>query len=134
MTLEISPEKVARIIVRAREFDAKTEPWDNKSSQEREDEIESVLESTPNDPIAAELKSYIDDLNDDEQAALVALMWIGRGTYEPEDLAEAMATARSERVNATSRYLMGVPLLADLLEEGLEKFGYPVSDIEDDVV
>ena len=43
-------------------------------------------------------------------------MWIGRGTYEAEDFSEAVTTARSERVNETSAYLLGVPLLADYLE------------------
>ena len=50
-------------------------------------------------------------------------MWVGRGTYEPDDLEEAMSTARSERVNATSAYLLGVPLLSDYLSDGLEKLG-----------
>ena len=48
----------------------------------------------------------------------MALAWIGRGTFGPEDLDEAVETARNERVNATSRYLIGMPLLADYLEEG----------------
>ena len=131
--LQIATEKVARIIVRAREFDAKTEPWDETTDSDSQD-IDNILASTPNDPIAAELKSYIDDLNIDEQVSLVALMWIGRGTYDAADLGEALDTARSERVNATSDYVLGVPLLADYLEEGLEKLGYPVADIEDDVM
>lgn len=132
--LDISPEKVARIIIRAREFDAKTAPWDDNTAMVREDESDSILEDTGSDSVSSKLKSYIDDLNVDEQIALVALMWIGRGTYEPDDLAEAVSTARSERVNETSSYLMGVPLLADYLEAGLDKLGYEVTDIEDDVM
>ncbi len=128
--LEMSPEKVARIIIRAREFDAKVAPWDEADD---EDGIEAVLENTADDPIAAELKSYIDDLNVDEQIELVALMWVGRGTYETDEFADAKSTARAERVNETSAYLMGTPMLADHLEAGLEKFGYAVADLEDDV-
>lgn len=127
---DLSPEKVARIIIRAREFDAQTAPWDEGAD---EDEIESILETSSNDPIAAELKSYIDDLNDDEQTELVALMWVGRGTYEVEEFEDAKSTARTERVNKTSTYLMGTPMLSDHLEAGLEKFGYDVSDLEDSV-
>jgi hypothetical protein len=132
--LQISTEKVARIIVRAREFDAKVAPWDDSGQDERQDEVESILEDTPDDPIASELRSYIDDLNEDEQLSLVALMWIGRGTYEAEDFSEAITTARSERVNETSAYLLGVPLLADYLEEGLEKLGYPLVEIKEDIL
>ena len=132
--LEISPEKVARIIVRAREYEAKTAPWDDESQQERKNGIEYILEATSTDSTVDELRSYIDDLNDDEQVSLVALTWIGRGTYEPKDLEEAIRMAREERVNQTSAYLLGVPLLPDFLEEGLEKLGYTVSEIEDDVM
>lgn len=132
--IDISPEKVARIIVRAREYEAKTAPWDDDSRDERENEIDSILASVSNDPIAAELKSYIDDLNDDEKASLVALLWIGRGSFDVEDLDEALSTARAERINATSAYVMGVPLLPDYLEEALEKLGYSVSELEDDVM
>lgn len=130
--LQIAEDKVARIIVRAREFDAKVAPWDESPGEDREDDIASILETTSLDPVAAELKGYIDDLNDDEQASLVALMWIGRGTYGPDDIEEAIATARSERVNETSTYLLGVPLLADYLDEGLEKLGYTTGDVEDE--
>ena len=132
--LQIAPEKVAHVIVRAREFDAKVAPWDDSSSDEREDESNSILEQTTGDATADELKSFIDNLNVDEQVSLVVLMWIGRGTFAGGDLDEAMATARSERVNKTSAYLMGVPLLADYLETGLETLGYSVEDAETDII
>jgi hypothetical protein len=54
--LQIAPEKVAHVIVRAREFDAKVAPWDDHGSGEREDEVESILEDTPGDLIGRELK------------------------------------------------------------------------------
>lgn len=132
--LQIAPEQVGHVIVRAREFDAKVAPWDGSSSDEREDESDSILEQTTGDATADELKSFIDNLNVDEQVSLVALMWIGRGTFAGGDLDEAMATARSERVNKTSAYLMGVPLLADYLETGLETLGYSVEDAETDII
>jgi len=95
---------------------------------------EAILESGGNDPTRAELAGFINALNDDEQAHLVALVWIGRGTFEPEELDEAVETAKAERVTATSRYLLGIPLLADYLEEGLERLGYSVEDVENDVM
>ena len=132
--LQIAPEKVAHVIVRAREFDVKVAPWDDHASGEREDEVESILEDTPGDSTSDELKAFIDGLNADEQVSLVALMWIGRGTYESDELDDAMATARSERVNKTSAYLLGVPLLADYLEEGLQKLDYSVEDSESGIL
>lgn len=133
--LQIAPEKVAHIIVRAREFDVKVSAWDeDPRSNANEDDSDAILEDMGNDPIAAELVSFIDGLNVDEQVSLVALMWIGRGTFEAEELKTAIETAASERVNKTSMYLLGVPLLADYLEEGLEKLGFSVDDVESDVL
>lgn len=124
--LQIATEKVKYIMTLARDFDAKVAPWE--TSAEREDDIEAILEDSPDDPYAAQLKTFIDELNVDEQVSLVALMWIGRGTYEAEDIEEAVSTARSERVNATSDYLLGVPLLSDYLRDGLDKLGIAIEE------
>ena len=70
----------------------------------------------------------------DEQVSLVALMWVGRGTYDPEDWDEAVDTARSERVNKTENYLLGVPMLSDYLEDGLDKMGVSVEDAEEGIL
>jgi uncharacterized protein DUF3775 len=133
-TLEIAPDKVAHVIVKAREYDAKVGSWDDSKSADAEDDPASILEDYADDPTRAELAAFIDGLNDDEQVHLVALTWIGRGTYAPDELDEAVETARSERVSRTSKYLMGIPLLADYLEEGLEKLGISVEDAEKDVL
>ena len=129
--LDISPEKVAHIIVRAREIDAKVSPWDQPGD---EDSSEAILEDRPGDATASELKAFIQDLNIDEQVSLVALTWIGRGSYEPEELEEAKSTARAERVNPTADYLLGVPLLADYLEDGLDRLGISVEDAEEGIL
>lgn len=133
--LEIAPEKVAHVIIKAREFDAKVGAWDASAEDGDADENPSaILEDLANDPTAAEIAGFIDALNDDEQAHLVALAWVGRGTYEAEEFDEAVETARSEQINATASYLLGLPLLADYLEEGLEKLGYSANDVESDVL
>jgi hypothetical protein len=133
--LEIAPEKVAHVIVKAREYDAKTGSWDDSAAAaDAEDDPGSILEDFSSDPTRAELVGFIDALNEDEQVSLVALAWIGRGTFAPEDLEEALETARNERVNTTSRYLLGMPQLADFLEEGLDKLGISVEDAERDIL
>ncbi|HKZ96447.1 MAG TPA: DUF3775 domain-containing protein [Hyphomicrobiaceae bacterium] len=135
MALDIAPEKVAHVIIKAREYDAKVGAWN--ASPEEGDAAEdpgSILEDFANDPTRAELMGFIEALNDDEQANLVALAWVGRGTFEPEEFDEAVETAHTEQVNSTARYLLGIPLLADFLEEGLERLGYSVEDIESDVL
>jgi len=127
--LEISPEKVAHIIVKAREYDAKVGAWD-ESGDSREADSDSILEDFKSDSTRNEVSEFIAGLNIDEQVNLVALMWVGRGSFAPDEFAEAVSTARSERVNKTEDYLLGVPLLADYLEEGLENLGYTVEDAE----
>jgi Protein of unknown function (DUF3775) len=114
--LEISPAKVAYVIIRAREYAAKVGAWDDSATSDHD--AESILEDFTQDATQAEIKSFIGSLNEDEQASLVALAWIGRGSFGPEELDEALATARAEHINRTEDYLLGIPLLADYLEEG----------------
>jgi len=129
--LEISPAKVAHIILRAREVDVKVGRWDSPGDPA---DADTILESRASDATARELAAFIRNLNTDEKAALTALMWIGRETYEPEELSEAMETARHEATTPTEDYLLGVPLLADYLEDGLAKLGIDPTDHEDDIM
>ena len=134
MPLDIAPEKVAHVIIKTREYDAKVGAWnDTREEGDAEEDPSAILEDFANDPTRAELVGFIDALNYDEQANLVALAWVGRGTFEKEEFAEAVETARNERVNTTAGYLLGMPLLADYLEEGLEKLGFSVDDIESEL-
>jgi hypothetical protein len=122
--LQISPDKVAFIIIKAREFDAKVGTWDDTwDSGNAAENPEAILEDFASDSSKVELAAYIAGLNVDEQAELVALTWIGRGTYTAEELDEAIATARAERSSPTARYLMGIPLLSEYLSDGLEQLG-----------
>ena len=134
MAIDIAPEKVAHVIIKAREYDVKVGAWnDNPEEGDSEEDPNAILEDFANDPTRAELSTFIERLNYDEQANLVALAWVGRGTFEKEEFDEAVETARAERINATATYLLGMPLLADYLEEGLEKMGFSVDDVESDV-
>lgn len=79
----------------------------------------------------AELDAFIERLDPDEQADLVAIFWIGRGSYEADDVGEAIATARAEASTPTQDYLKGSPHLADHLEAGLAALGVDPSDVEE---
>ncbi|MGB8621196.1 MAG: DUF3775 domain-containing protein [Paracoccaceae bacterium] len=127
--LEINPNKVAAIAVRAREIDAKVGRWDSPGDTA---DADTILEARAGDATERELRAFINGLNEDEQASLVAVMWIGRETYSADDLEEAIQTARDEHVGPTANYLLGIPLLSDYLENGLEALGYDVNDLEDD--
>ena len=132
--LEIAPEKVAHVIIKAREYDAKVAAVNPDDGSGSDGEPIDVLEEMPGDLARPELVSFINALNEDEQAHLVALAWVGRGTFEPDEFNEAVDTARQERVNSTAQYVLGIPLLSNYLEDGLEKLGYSVEDIESDLL
>ncbi len=132
---EISSDKVAYVILKARESDADMAvPDESLSAIKMEDDAFETLEDRTSDTTPSEVAEFIAGLNEDEQADLVALVWIGRGTYSAEEFEEAVKMAKAERTNPTEVYLLGIPLLADYLEAGLEKLGYTMEDIERDVL
>jgi len=130
--LEISPTKVGFVIVKAREYAVKVGAWDDGATSDHD--ADSILEAFSDDSTQAELKAFIHDLNEDEQVSLVAMAWIGRGSFGPDELDDALETARAERTNRTADYLIGMPLLSDYLEEALDRLGYSVEDAEDDAM
>ncbi|MGP9789871.1 DUF3775 domain-containing protein [Roseinatronobacter sp. NSM] len=81
---------------------------------------------------AAQVHAFIDGLNEDEQASLTAVAWVGRGAFEPEDYDEAVATAMAEATTPTADYLLGMPHVAEHLENGLEALGIDVTGEEED--
>lgn len=104
--LEISTQKVAQIILMARELDR----------------------------AESELRAFIDGLTEEEQVSLVAIMWIGRGSFGVDELQEALETAASEASTPTKDYLLGSPHVSDHLENGLESLGISVMDDEDELI
>jgi len=129
--LTISPEKVCFIIIKAREFDAKEEVSEpDPGSNPSDDKDIEVLEDYEDDPVVEELTSFINALSVDEQADLVALMWLGRDDYTAEDWPSVREEAVRARTEQTAAYLLGTPMLGDFLEEGLSMMGYSCEDYE----
>ena len=129
--LEIEPATICFLIIRARAFDAKVAPADRDTvSQPGEDEDHDALEDYGDDPVAAEIREAIEDLNEDAQAELVALTWVGRGDFSATEWDDAVAAAQERHTGPSSEYLLGMPLLGDLLEEGFTALGYSCEDYE----
>ena len=123
--LSISPEKVCYIIAKAREFDAKdvvTDPDD--ASNPTDDAMVSVLEDHRDDPVVQEIAATIFAMSEDEQIDLVTLAWLGRGDGSLGDWPELRAGAARAPNKRTASYLLGMPLLADFLDEALAQFGH----------
>lgn len=131
--LQINPEKVRHIITEARMFDSKEEDSDPDSgSNGTDDGMSDVLEDKPNDATQQALAEYIRGLDVDEQVDLVALAWVGRGTYGPSEWQDAVAEARRAHNKRTAEYLFSLPMLGDYLEEGLSLIEDDDEDTEDD--
>lgn len=101
--LNISSGKVVRVIFLAREYG----------------------------PESVQLRDYIKGLNADEKVNLVALMWIGRESFDATEIEEAKQTARAEATAPTEDYMSGIPQLSDYLEDGLQALGIDPTDAED---
>lgn len=133
--LQISPEKVAWIILKLQAFEGKVAPYDVDAENDDpgEDQIADALENRNDDPVVRELAGFIGALNEDEQIDLVALVWLGRGTYTLEEWDDARTEAEGARSTSTVHYLLGTPLAADHLAEGLSAFGIDPAVVEANV-
>jgi Protein of unknown function (DUF3775) len=125
--MDIALDKVCDLILRARAIDVKegiTDP-DSGSNPIDDGNLDS-LTAAPDDATEEEVREFISGLNDDERHDLMALVYIGRGDMEPEEWGAAVRLAR-EREDAaslpTADWLIGIPNLADLLDEGLALMG-----------
>ncbi len=128
--LGISLEAVATVVDHARALQGKEET-DAAQVSEDEDSEAALLQQTPDDMTAGALRAFIADLNEDEQASLIALAWIGRGDHGAEewDEARALAADRNEGRDAAA-YLLAMDNLGDLLAEGVAAFGLSIEDVE----
>lgn len=104
--LEISTHKVAQIVLMSREL--------NRAE--------------------GELRGFVERLSDEEQISLVAIMWVGRGSFGADELQDALRTAAEEATTPTVDYLLGTPHLSDHLENGLDELGISLMDDEDDLM
>ncbi len=131
MQITVNPDAVGFIISKARAFDAKVEPDDPDSgSNPSDDKAVGVLEDFADDATLEELKGAIEQLSDDESRDLIAIMWTGRGDYDKATWDEAKRQANTIPPRDRSRYLIGTPMLADYLEQGLDELGIPVPEAE----
>jgi hypothetical protein len=129
--LTIPLEKLAYIVTKAREFDAEVPPVDEDSGSNPSDDADrDVLEATADNPTRQELVDAINGLGDPERIELLALTWLGRGDYSTEEWREALEEAGRIHDEKETDYLIGTPLLADYLEEGLSQLCYSLEDFE----
>ena len=129
--LRIPLEKLSYIIVKAREYDAEVPPVDEESGSNPSDDADrDILQESQENPTYEELTDAINGLSDLERIELLALTWLGRGDYTKEEWRDALLEARRVHDEKETNYLVGTPLLADYIEEGLSQLGYSIEDYE----
>lgn len=128
--LTISLETLCFIIARARQFDAKDVLTnENDASNATDDEALEILEDQAGDLTAQELTDAIRALNEDERLDLIALALLG--AQEGEDWPDLRGEARQiDMEEGAIRYLLSLPVLADYLEEAIERFGLSCQDVQ----
>lgn len=120
----IDRETLAYIVLKAKAFDglvASDDPSD--ASDAADDRFVDALEDESDNPVQRELDVAISQLSEEAKVTLLALAWLGRGDYEASEWSEALTTARERGGGSTARYLAGMPLLGDYLEDGADELG-----------
>jgi hypothetical protein len=133
-TLDLSPAYIARLVFMARGVQSREGLTDPQSgSNPTDDKSIDALQDSPSDLTRRELEQEIRGLAGGERDELVALFWIGRGDYEPDDWATALRTAGGRRETPSERYLLGHPLVGDYWADGLQRLGIemPIEDEEE---
>ena len=129
--LGISLETVATVVDNARALQG-TEETDPAQLSEDDNSEAALLQEDPEDMTEDALRQFIGELNEDEQSALIALAWVGRGDYGPEEWDEALRLAgeRNETGGDAASYLLNMDMVGDLLAEGVAAFGLSIEDVE----
>jgi Protein of unknown function (DUF3775) len=129
--LSVSTEQVCFIITKARQFEVKDVPTvPDPASNATDDRMVSVLEARRSDPVAHEIREFVNAMDEDQQIDLVALAWVGRGDYDISEWAEAREQAAAAHDNRTAEYLLGLPQLSEFLEDALTETGRSCDDEE----
>ncbi len=124
MELSVSLETVCRLIVRAREIEAQVpaiETEEDADPQDTDDPM-SVIEDEANEASEAELLAALEDLGEDQVAEVLALAWVGRGTYDASEWEEALEEASDRDAESPIDQLLDMQMLAGYLDAGLAAF------------
>ncbi|HHF7366798.1 TPA: DUF3775 domain-containing protein [Legionella bozemanae] len=119
--LSLDTETICDLLDKARQFQVK----EDVSFPEVTDEMDAlyVLADYQDDPVYQETIEFIDNLRPDQQATLVALMYLGRGDYTQDEWEDALNFAQEELTEHTGEYLLSRPTVADDIERGLNMLG-----------
>ena len=124
MDLSTPLETICRLIIRARELEAQVLSIENDDEDDPTDSDDeyAVLEDEANEAIEEEMVALLDDLGEDQVQEILALAWVGRGTYDASEWEEALEAAADPDAEDPVDQLLDMPTLAAYLDAGLAAF------------
>lgn len=124
-------ETICRLILRTKELEAQIPSTAGEETADDVDDLDdegdqalSVLDDDLNDGVEEEVQATLEDLAEDQLAEVLALAWVGRGTYDAGEWDEAFAEAGELDPDDRIDELLDMPLLPGHLEAGLAAFDY----------
>ncbi len=127
--LQIAVEKVCDVIINSLALNASIEDGGDDFSElpEIDDDLEFGAKS---DGRYVELKRVINKFNIEERQHLVALAWLGRGTFTADEWEDALEETSNLDPSHIADYLVNMAQLGDYLEEGLAELGFSSEEFE----
>lgn len=129
--LPISAETVSYVVAMARDIEdmlPSTEANDEETHRGEANDPELITEHEY-DTLYQELNGFLKTLSDEELAALTAILWVGRGTYDADDFEGALTEASSLDAARAPAYLLSSELLAEYLSEGMSALGADLEEL-----
>ena len=124
-------DTICRLILRTKELEAQVPSTAEEETPDDVDDLDddgdqalSVLDDDLNDGVEEEVQATLEDLAEDQLAEVLALAWVGRGTYDASEWDEAFAEAGDLDPEERIGELLDMPLVAGHLEAGLAAFDY----------
>ncbi len=119
-SVDVSRERLSKIVSLARAHEADLLALDASDSY---DDAGGGTLTPEEDPPAHALRVAIGALAAEEQAVLVALAWIGRGDFRPEEFDYALTQAFDRKGGPVADYLLDLPALGEILDKGASACG-----------
>ncbi len=123
--LKLNLDTVLWVVRSTREFHAKEEvvfPDDSLEGNDG-DWAMQILADHGSDLTLQELRMGVHGLDTEQQAELLALKWLGRGDYGPEEWEDARREAKENWCPEIMDRLIATPLISEYLLEALEALG-----------
>jgi hypothetical protein len=126
--LRISLDKVCQIIEAARELEGRVPPTTGDKTTTGDDSRFVFMEESDDDPTREEIAEAIAGLNVEEQADLLALIYLGRGDVDLAEWDDAVVQAQADIEDGDADFMIGDAALAGYLGDALDALGKSCAD------